>query len=134
MMSMMEQSDIAPSPHKEAAVAFLRLVVAGKIREAYATYVEPGMRHHNMAFAGDSASLAQAMVENHRQFPHKLLDVKQTLEDGEMVAVLSHIRMNREERGIAVVHLFRFAGERIAEMWDIGQALPENSPNENGMF
>ena len=53
---------------KEAAVSFLRLVVAGKIREAYAAYVRPDMRHHNMAFRGDAASLEKAMEENHAQY------------------------------------------------------------------
>jgi predicted SnoaL-like aldol condensation-catalyzing enzyme len=122
------------SSRKHAAVSFLQLVVAGKIQEAYATYVEPDMRHHNMAFAGDAASLEQAMEENHARFPHKIFDVKLTLEDGDLVAVYSHIRLNREDRGFAAVHIFRFADERIVEMWDIGQPVPENSPNEHGMF
>jgi predicted SnoaL-like aldol condensation-catalyzing enzyme len=35
---------------------------------------------------------------------------------------------------VALVHIFRFEGNLIAELWDIGQAAPENSPNEYGMF
>jgi len=128
------KSECETFSRRNTAVSFLRLVVAGRIQEAYAAHVEPGMRHHNMAFAGDAASLKQAMEENHARYPHKLLDVKQTLEDGDLVAVLSHIRMNREDQGFAAMHLFRFAGDRIVEMWDIGQPVPENSPNENGMF
>lgn len=130
----MEQADFATSPRKQAAVSFLHLIVAGKIREAYATYVDPDMRHHNIAFAGDAASLAQAMEESHARFPHKLLDVKLVLEDGELVAVYSHIRMHAEDRGFAIVHFYRFAGEHIVEMWDLGQPVPEDSPNMNGMF
>jgi predicted SnoaL-like aldol condensation-catalyzing enzyme len=42
--------------------------------------------------------------------------------------------MKPGDSGIAVVHIFRFQGNNIAELWDIGQAMPENSPNENGMF
>ena len=34
----------------------------------------------------------------------------------------------------AVVHFFRFEKGRIAEMWDVGQEIPSDSPNENGMF
>ena len=130
----MGPSDMETSARKLAAVSFLRLVVAGKIREAYATYVAPEMRHHNMAFAGDAASLEQAMEENHLRYPHKVLEVKHTLEDGELVAVHSHIRTHPEDRGFAAVHLFRFAGERIVEEWEFAQAVPENSPNEHGLF
>jgi hypothetical protein len=32
------------------------------------------------------------------------------------------------------VHIFRFQNDLIAELWDIGQAVPENSPNQFGMF
>ncbi len=119
---------------KDAAVSFLCLVVARKIREAYATYVRPDMRHHNPFFAGDAASLEQGMEESHARFPHTSLEVKHTLEDGDLVAVHSHVRLQPDEPGFATVHLFRFEGDRIAELWDIGQPVPKDSPNEHGMF
>jgi predicted SnoaL-like aldol condensation-catalyzing enzyme len=42
--------------------------------------------------------------------------------------------MNPGESGVAVVHIFRFQGDRIAELWDIGQPVPQDSPNQAGMF
>ena len=30
--------------------------------------------------------------------------------------------------------IFRFDGNHIIEMWDLGQQIPDNMPNENGMF
>jgi predicted SnoaL-like aldol condensation-catalyzing enzyme len=63
-----------------------------------------------------------------------MLDVKLALEDGSYVAVHSHIRQHPQDRGAAVVHLFRFENDRIAELWDVGQAVPPESPNQNGMF
>jgi len=32
------------------------------------------------------------------------------------------------------VHLFRFEGDRIVELWDIGQPIPDSSVNANGML
>jgi predicted SnoaL-like aldol condensation-catalyzing enzyme len=32
------------------------------------------------------------------------------------------------------MHLFRFEGSRIAELWDVGQSVPEESVNDYGMF
>ncbi len=122
------------SPRKENAVSFLRLVVAGKIRDAYARYAREDMRHHNPAFAGDARSLEKGMLENHALFPHKVLDIRHTIEDGEIVAVHSHIQLRPGEAGIGAVHIFRFEGDGIAELWDIGQPVPDKSPNENGMF
>ena len=56
------------------------------------------------------------------------------LEDGDRVATVSHVRQNPQDRGGVVVHVFRFEGKRIAELWDVGQAIPEQMVNENGMF
>ncbi len=34
----------------------------------------------------------------------------------------------------ALVHIFRFKEDRVAELWDIAQPVPADSPNEHGMF
>ncbi|MDW0117667.1 nuclear transport factor 2 family protein [Sporosarcina thermotolerans] len=119
---------------KEQAVNFLQLVVAGKIDEAYETYVSPDLRHHNPYFPGDMESLKQAMKENDGMSPNKTLEVKQSIEEGNRVMVFSHIKQNPEDFGGAAVHIFRFEAGKIVEMWDVGQAVQEDSPNENGIF
>jgi len=74
------------------------------------------------------------MEENAGQNPNKTLEVKLAIQEGDTVAVHSHVRQNPSDLGGAVVHIFRFQNNHIVEMWDIGQPIPENSPNENGMF
>jgi predicted SnoaL-like aldol condensation-catalyzing enzyme len=120
--------------HTETAVSFLRLVGSGSVREAYDRHVGANFRHHNAFFHGDRESLMKAMEENARKNPNKVVDVKRTLEDGDFVAVHTHIRQNAQDRGGAAVHIYRFENDRIAELWDIGQAIPPDSPNEHGMF
>lgn len=120
--------------HKEAAVDFLRLAGSGKVREAYRKYVGPEFRHHNAYFRGDAESLMAAMEENAAKNPNKVLDVQRALEDGDLVAVHSHVRQNPDDRGAALVHIFRFKGDKVVELWDVAQPVPENSPNEHGMF
>ena len=44
------------------------------------------------------------------------------------------MRQKPGDLGAAVVHIFKFEGNLIVELWDMGQAVPEDSPNENGMF
>lgn len=123
-----------PLDHKQAAVDFLQLVASGDVRTAYRKHVHPDLRHHTPFFRGDRASLLEAMEENARQFAHKLLEVHRVIEEGDQVAVLSRVALGPGEASIAVVHLFRFEGDLITELWDIGQTVPENSPNEHGMF
>jgi predicted SnoaL-like aldol condensation-catalyzing enzyme len=123
-----------PVSHKEVALSFLRAAASGKAREAYQKCVAPGFRHHNAYFHGDAESLMKGMEENAAKNPNKVLEVKHALEDGDLVAVHSHVRMKPGDRGVALVHLFKFEGDRIVELWDLGQPVPESSPNENGMF
>ncbi|AST94244.1 MULTISPECIES: nuclear transport factor 2 family protein [Sutcliffiella] len=119
---------------KEKAVSFLQLVASGEVREAYRKYIGPNFRHHNPFFRGDADSLMIAMEENAIESPLKILEVKRVIEDGEIVAVHSHIKQNQADLGAAVVHIFRFENELIVELWDVGQPVPEDSPNENGVF
>ena len=119
---------------KEIAVDFLQLVVAGNIEEAYTNYVNMHGKHHNVYYSAEFSSLKRGMIENHEQFPNKRLMVKNVLGDGNLVAVHSNIVMKAEEPGITVVHIFRFEAGRIVEMWDIGQAIPIESPNRMGAF
>jgi predicted SnoaL-like aldol condensation-catalyzing enzyme len=120
--------------HKEQAVDFLQLVVAGKINEAYESYVNMHGKHHNPYFSGEFNSLKKGMLENHAQFPNKRLMVKNVLGDGDLVAIHSHLIFTAGEPGMATVHIFRFEEGKIVEMWDIGQAIPVESPNRMGAF
>jgi len=119
---------------KEIATDFLKLAASGRAKDAFGRYVGEGFRHHNAHFAGDAHSLMTAMDENAKQFPDKTLEVKIALEEGDKVATFSKVVHSRGEKGAAVVHIFRLEGAKIAELWDVGQAIPDNSPNENGMF
>jgi predicted SnoaL-like aldol condensation-catalyzing enzyme len=118
---------------KQAAGEFLRLAASGKVREAYAKHIAPDFRHHNAWFRGDRESLLTAMEENARKNPNKSFEIQRAIEEGDLVAVHSKLRMG-DGKEHAVVHIVRFDGEKIAEMWDVGQAVPADSPNENGMF
>jgi predicted SnoaL-like aldol condensation-catalyzing enzyme len=120
--------------HKEAATGFMKAVAAGQVREAYERYVGAGFKHHNPFFRGDAPSLQEAMEQNAKQHPDKVLEIQTVIAEGDRVAVFSRVRQSPKDKGGAAVHIFRFKGERIAELWDVGQEVPEASVNENGMF
>jgi len=123
----------ADSP-KDAAVEFLTLVASGKVREAFRRHIAPEFKHHNPYFRGDAPSLMAAMEQNEAQSPNKVLEVQFALEDGDRVAVFSHVRQSPGDRVAAVVHIFRFDGGRVVELWDVGQQVPDPCVNELGMF
>jgi predicted SnoaL-like aldol condensation-catalyzing enzyme len=121
--------------YKEAAINFLQLVVSAKtVREAYQKYAAVGFRHHNIGFKGDAESLMLAMEENAAANPQKALEIKHAIQEGDLVAVHSHVKLNPADHGFALVHIFRFENKRIVELWDMGMAVPPEMVNENGMF
>jgi predicted SnoaL-like aldol condensation-catalyzing enzyme len=130
----MTRSDVEVIAHKEAAITFLRLAASGNVREAFDNYVGEKFRHHNPFFPGDAEALKSAMEDNASKNPEKVLVVQRALQEGDFVAVHSWVRPTPTASGVAVVHIFRFEDNRIAELWDIGQPVPESSPNEYGMF
>jgi predicted SnoaL-like aldol condensation-catalyzing enzyme len=119
---------------KAIATQFLQLAAAGKACSDAAALITETVRHHNVHFAGDGASLLAAMDANAVQFPDKRLDVQRVLRDGDLVAIHSRVTHTPDDPGFALVHLFRFEGGAIAELWDIAQPVPPDSPNKNGMF
>ncbi len=119
---------------KQAAVEFLQLVIAGQIDQAYQRYVDMQGKHHNPFFEAGFPALKKAMIENQAQFPNKQLTVKNVLGDGDLVAVHSRLVPSPGDRGMVAVHLFRFEGDKIVEMWDLGQPVPADSPNSDGVF
>src|SRR6266487_2197954 len=123
-----------PASHKEVALSFLRIAASGNVREAFQKHVAPGFRHHNPYFRGDAESLMIGMEENAAKYPNKVLEIQRAIEEGDLLAVHSRVRMKPDDPGVALVHIFKFQGDRIVELWDLGQPVPENSPNENGMF
>jgi predicted SnoaL-like aldol condensation-catalyzing enzyme len=121
--------------HKEMAASFLKMAGGGDVKAAYEKFIAPDFIHHNQYFKGDRQSLMNAMEEAHKKSPNKSIDVKQVLEDGDFVITHSLVaRSDPAQAPIAVVHIFRFKHDRVVELWDLGQELVRDSPNENGPF
>ena len=126
--------DDAVQARKDAAIDFLRLVIAGRIDEAYRTHVDMSGKHHNPHFAAGMPALRQAMIDNHAQFPDKRIETKRVIADGDLVATHSLVSLNPGNMNIVAVHIFRFRGDRIVELWDVTQELKADSPNADGTF
>lgn len=125
---------MAAKRNSEIASEFLALAGSGRVRDAFARHVADSFTHHNAYFPGDRESLLVAMEQSSASEPNKDLTVKQVIDSGDRVAVVSHLRRAQAGKEYAVVHIFRFEGGKIVEMWDVGQEIPRDSPNALGMF
>lgn len=120
--------------NKDAAIAFLKMASSGNVDEAYEKFVGNEFKHHNPFFEGTAEALQEGMKANAEQNPNKVMEVKRVIAENDFVVTHSHVRQNPEALGAAVVHIFRFEKGKIVELWDLGQPVPEKSPNESGMF
>ena len=128
-------SQVPPmTSHADIATSFLRMCARGEVRIAYDRYVSQDFVHHNAWFAGDRESLLRAMEESAAKEPNKSFEVRQVIDGGDKVAVLSHLKRADANLEYAVVHIARIVDGKIVELWDLGQEIPKDSPNELGMF
>jgi hypothetical protein len=122
------------SDRKKIATNFLQLSAAGKCDEAYAFVDMMNFKHHNIHFPGDAKSLKEAQEENAKQMPNKVLEVKKIVQENDHVVTFSLVTMSKEMQ-VQVCHMFKFnETNRVIELWDMGQVLPEKMVNENGPF
>lgn len=117
---------------KEIAILFLQLAGGGRVHEAFTRFIAPDFKHHNQYFPGSREALQKAMEEAHLTDPNKSIDIKHCYEDGN--TVITHSLVIKEDMEIAVVHIFLFKNDKIIELWDLGQVIAKDSPNENGLF
>ena len=118
----------------KAAQDFLTMVAAGKVSDAYKKFIADDFVHHNQYFKGDRQSLMTAMIGANETNPNKKIDIRKVHQDGDTVMTMSHVKQNPDDLGGAVVHIYRFEGDKVVELWDVGQQLAKDSPNKNGPF
>ncbi len=116
----------------QIATSFLKMAGMGEVKEAFDQLVASEFIHHNQYFKGDRESLKTAMQDAHNTSPNQSITIKNTYVDGNTVITYSHVV--KDDMEIAVVHIFRIEDEKIAELWDLGQIIDKDSPNENGLF
>ncbi|MES5821723.1 nuclear transport factor 2 family protein [Streptomyces sp. RG80] len=97
-------------------------------------FVRPDYIQHNPLAPDGAETLKGLAVSVHQQFPDAEYDIERVISEGDLVLVHSNVVLTPGTRGSAVFDIFRFQDGKIAEHWDVGQAVPESSANGNDMF
>jgi predicted SnoaL-like aldol condensation-catalyzing enzyme len=105
-----------------------------KPEEAVAKYLGPHYRQHNPGAADDPEAFIGYVKWFARTYPDFRMESKRIIAEGDYVVLHSHVIREPNDRGMAVVDIFRFENGKIVEHWDVVQEIPEKSANDNTMF
>ena len=121
--------------NKKIAVAFLTMIFnEHKVAEAFELYSVPDYKQHN-PYAATGAQAAISFLGGYvKQNPEARTDIKRVIAEGALVAIQNNPKQNANDRGRAVVDIFRVVNGRVVEHWDVVQDIPEKSFNTNTMF
>jgi predicted SnoaL-like aldol condensation-catalyzing enzyme len=97
-------------------------------------YLAPEYHQHNPTIPSGSAGLREMFGAFFEQTPTLIVEHHRVIAEGNIVAIHAHYRLNPEDRGQSVVDIFRVLDGKIVEHWDVIQAVPETSANDNTMF
>lgn len=117
-----------------AVVDFYDTLLNRKDIEAARGYVGANYRQHSPLAADGFEGLRAFLVPMFERHPRMRCEVKRAFADGDFVILHVHARLEPEDRGAAVVDIFRLEQGKIVEHWDVLQQIPETAPNANSMF
>ena len=125
-----------PEQNKANALAFYELAFnQHKVQEATEKYVGKEYLQHNPTVADGGKAFIDAFEPFLKANPKSKATIKRVIADGDLVALHVHSQLNDEDRGEAVVDIFRFDKDgKIVEHWDVIQAVPEKTESGRGMF
>ncbi|GGW47007.1 hypothetical protein GCM10010320_29160 [Streptomyces caelestis] len=119
---------------RKVATAYFDTLLIDKNPDAV-RYLTPEYYQHNPTTPNGSAGLREQFTNFFQQFPNLIVERKRVIAEGDLVAVHAHYRLSPEDRGQAVVDIFRVGKHgKILEHWDSVQDVPETALNENTMF
>lgn len=125
-----------PEQNKKNALEFYEMAFnQHKLDEAVAKYVGSEYLQHNPTVADGGKAFIDAFKPFLKENPKSHATVKRVLADGDLVALHVHSQLNEQDRGEAVVDIFRFDNNgKIVEHWDVIQAVPEKTVSGRSMF
>ncbi|GCB43236.1 nuclear transport factor 2 family protein [Streptomyces sp. NL15-2K] len=119
---------------KAVAVQLLKGVFERGDTSVVDRFVRPDYIQHNPLAPDGAEALKYFGAFQRQQYPDLRYDIKRVISEGDLVLVHSNIVLTPGTRGVAAFDIFRFQGGKIAEHWDVLQAVPATTANGNDMF
>ena len=134
-LAVPSQAGISKKANAQKVIAFMDTVFNKKqVKEGFDKYVGDKYIQHNPIAPDGKEAAVEVLGKALQALPGWNYEFKHAYVDGDIVVLHSHVRMKADDRGMAVVDIFRFEKGKIVEHWDVVQPIPEKSANNNTMF
>ncbi|PEC81730.1 pyruvate kinase [Bacillus cereus] len=97
-------------------------------------YVSEDYKQHNPFVAYGRKAFMDFFKEDFVKNPNSSAEMKRVVAEGDTVALHVHSRTNSQDKGVAIVDIFRIKDGKIVEHWDVIQEIPNEAANNNTMF
>jgi predicted SnoaL-like aldol condensation-catalyzing enzyme len=136
----MDTSDRASLSDREVSERFIEVFYnQNRLVDGFRAWVHPDYIQHDPNSPTGRDATIDVLAAHMQRNPQMTHDVKRVIygEDDQgrtLVAVHYHFKRAPDDRGSAVVDIYRIAGGYLVEHWDVIQPIPENPLNTNTMF
>ena len=120
--------------NKKIVVDFYEKGLNQKDFDAASKYFGPRYIQHNPGAANGPEGFKRLVGFLKEKFPNSHGEIKRVIAEGDLVVLHVHSKRSPEDRGRAIVDIFKVEDGKIVEHWDVIQDVPEKSANDNTMF
>jgi predicted SnoaL-like aldol condensation-catalyzing enzyme len=120
--------------NKETVIAFYDAAINDKDFEAASAYLGDKYIQHNPLAADGPEGLKSFLEFAKANMSTFNVEFKRVFADGDYVIVHAHAKASPDDRGSAVMDIFRLENGKVVEHWDVIQQIPETAQNDNTMF
>ncbi|WAT16867.1 nuclear transport factor 2 family protein [Aurantiacibacter sp. MUD11] len=136
----MDTSDRESLSDREVADRFIEVFYnQNRLTDGFEAWVHPDYIQHDPNSPTGRDPTIEVLAAHMQANPEMRHDVKRVIygdegEEGTLVAVHYHFTRAPDDRGSAVVDIFRIKDGYLVEHWDVIQPVPEEALNDNTMF
>lgn len=133
--SSMQAQAVPQNANERIVIDFYNLAFnEHKPAEAAQRYIGATYIQHNPLVPNGASPFVGYFSDFFKTHPAAALDMVRVISEGDLVVVHSKFTTGPEDRGEAIIDIFRIADGKIVEHWDVIQPVPEHSANGNTMF
>ncbi len=121
--------------NKEMVLAFYDLAFnMRQPTQAAKKFIGENFTQHSPQLANGRKGFEDHYKKYFKKNPKAQAEVKRAAADDNIVFVHAHSKLDENDRGQAVVDIFRVEKGKIVEQWSVSQEVPEKAANSNSVF